>query len=175
MNTQRAVMWAGFLGLSAALAWAPGHWFGLDTEVAAFAGKPASTGAVSSTDSANDAPSVGAGSPAKRPPQSPKDLFPSQRWAKPQTLATVTEQPAPAAPAAPATPSAPVLPFQFIGRLGDRDDQQVFLQSGEKLYVVRQGDVIDDTYRLDRVSASELSLVYLPLHQSQTLSVGSAP
>jgi hypothetical protein len=65
--------------------------------------------------------------------------------------------------------------FQFIGRMGDRDDLQVFLQSGEKLYVVRQGDVIEDTYRLDRVSASELSLVYLPLHQSQTLSVGSAP
>jgi hypothetical protein len=52
---------------------------------------------------------------------------------------------------------------------------QIFLQSGEKLYVVRQGDVIDDTYRLDHVSATELSLVYLPLHQPQTLSVGSAP
>ena len=51
----------------------------------------------------------------------------------------------------------------------------MFLQNGEKLYVVRQGDVIEDTYRLDRVSATELSLVYLPLHQPQTLSVGSAP
>ncbi|MOA58148.1 hypothetical protein D3C78_1824860 [compost metagenome] len=74
-----------------------------------------------------------------------------------------------------AAPTAPALPFQFVGRLGDRDDLQVFLQSGEKLYVVRQGDVIDNTYRLDRVSANELDLVYLPLHQSQTLSVGSAP
>ena len=72
-------------------------------------------------------------------------------------------------------PTAPPLPFQFVGRLADQRDLQVFLQSGEKLYVVRQGDVIEDTYRLDRVSASELSLVYLPLHQSQTLSVGSAP
>jgi len=64
---------------------------------------------------------------------------------------------------------------QFVGRIGDREDLQIFLQSGEKLYVVRQGDVIDQTYRLDRVSANELDLVYLPLHQSQTLSVGSAP
>ncbi|NIE74685.1 hypothetical protein F3J45_09590 [Pantoea sp. Ap-967] len=167
MNTQRAVMWAGFLGVSAALAWAPGHWFEQQQDSAgAIAGKPAPT-----------APThpVGAGLPAIRPEQASRDLFPAQQWTKPQALATVTEQPVAAAPVAPAAPTAPALPFAFIGRLGDRDDLQVFLQSGEKLYVVRQGDVIDDTYRLDRVSANELDLVYLPLHQSQTLSVGSAP
>lgn len=38
MNTQRAVIWAGFLGVSAALAWAPGHWFGQDDGVAALSG-----------------------------------------------------------------------------------------------------------------------------------------
>ncbi|MGE8467032.1 hypothetical protein D3C81_1556610 [compost metagenome] len=169
MNTQRALIWVGFLGLSAVLAWAPGHWFGQEDGVAAFAGKPAPTG------SGVPMEPVGAGLPANRPEQASTDLFPSQRWSKPQTLATVTEQPVIAAPVVVAAPTAPELPFQFVGRLGDRDDLQVFLQSGEKLYVVRQGDVIEDTYRLDRVSANELSLVYLPLHQSQTLSVGSAP
>jgi len=118
---------------------------------------------------------VGAGSPANRPEQASGDLFPTQQWTRPQALATVTEQPVNAAPVAPSAPTAPALPFQFIGRMGERDDLQIFLQSGEKLYVVRQGDVIEDTYRLERVSASELHLVYLPLHQSQTLSVGSAP
>ncbi|ANI03871.1 hypothetical protein A210_14895 [Pseudomonas putida SJTE-1] len=168
MNTQRAVIWAGFLGVSAALAWAPDHWFGQDDGVAAFAGKPAPA-----TESA--ASMVGAGLPAKGPEQASRDLFPTQQWTTPKTLATVTEQPVMTAPVVAAAPTAPELPFQFIGRMGDRDDLQVFLQSGEKLYVVRQGDVIEDTYRLDRVSASELNLVYLPLHQSQTLSVGSAP
>lgn len=152
MNTQRAVMWAGFLGLSGALAWAPGHWFGEESEVASIAGKP-----------------------AKGPEQASRDLFPRQQWTKPQALATVTEQPVVAAPVVAAAATAPALPFQFVGRIGDREDLQIFLQSGEKLYVVRQGDVIDQTYRLDRVSANELDLVYLPLHQSQTLSVGSAP
>lgn len=103
-----------------------------------------------------------------------RDLFPSQQWSPPQALATVSEQPVITAPVA-AAPTAPTLPFRFIGRMGERDDLQIFLQSGDKLYVVRQGDVIDDTYRLDHVSATELSLVYLPLHQPQTLSVGSAP
>jgi hypothetical protein len=174
MNIQRAVMWVGFLGVSAALAWAPGHWFSQADSVAPFAAvrrsdTPAPTG------SASPAEPVGAGAPAKRPEQASKDLFPAQQWTQPQTLTTVTEQPVATAPVVAAAPTAPALPFQFVGRMGDRDDLQIFLQSGEKLYVVRKGDVIDSTYRLDRVSANELDLVYLPLHQSQTLSVGSAP
>ncbi|WEK28297.1 MAG: hypothetical protein P0Y58_15405 [Candidatus Pseudomonas phytovorans] len=169
MNTQRAVIWIGFLGVSAVIAWAPGHWFGQEDSVAAFAGSPAPTGSAAPTDP------VGAALAAKGPEQASIDLFPKQQWTKLQALATVTEHPVVAAPVVAAAPTAPELPFQFIGRMGNNDDLQIFLQSGEKLYVVRQGDVIEDTYRLDRVSASELSLVYLPLHQSQTLSVGSAP
>lgn len=174
MNTQRAVIWAGFLGVSAALAWAPGHWFGQEDSVAPFAGAPAPTGPVGAADPVG-AGASGRRTAAKGPEQASRDLFPTQQWTKPQALATVTEQPVVTAPAVAAAPTAPALPFQFIGRIGDRDDLQIFLQSGEKLYVVRQGDVIEDTYRLERVSASELHLVYLPLHQSQTLSVGSAP
>ncbi|MFJ9991746.1 hypothetical protein ACIQSO_13490 [Pseudomonas putida] len=172
MNTQRVVMWVGFLGVSALLAWAPGHWFGGEEGVALSREKPAPTEAT-----AHDTPAAGAGLPRDKAgiARATSDLFPAQRWAAAPTLASVTEQPIAPAPVAPAAPSAPALPFQFVGRLGDRDDLQIFLQNGEKLYVVRQGDVIDETYRLDRVSASELSLVYLPLHQSQTLSVGSAP
>ena len=169
MNTQRAVIWAGFLGVSAALAWAPGHWFGQDDGVAALSGKPVPTGTVGAAEP------VVAALAAKGPEQASRDLFPTQQWSKPQALATVTEQPVAVAPIVAAAPTAPELPFQFIGRMGNDNDLQIFLQSGEKLYVVRKGDVIEDTYRLERVSASELHLVYLPLHQSQTLSVGSAP
>jgi hypothetical protein len=65
------------------------------------------------------------------------------------------------------------MPFQFIGKLDDRADLQVFLQNGEKIYVVRKGDVIDDTWRIEGISDVELRFVYLPLHLAQTLSVGS--
>ena len=53
--------------------------------------------------------------------------------------------------------------------------QTNFLKAGEKIYVVRKGDVIDETWKIEGISDLELSLVYLPLHLSQTLSVGSAP
>jgi len=165
MNRQRAVIWMLFLGGSAVLAWAPGHWFGQTPEQALEA-------------LAAQAPAKAVAAPTQGRTQATRaasrNLFPSQRWGAAPTLAKVTEQPVQAAPQA-VLPTAPALPFQFIGRLDDRQDRQVFLQHGEKLYVVRQGDVIDDTYRIEQISATELSLVYLPLHLSQTLSVGSAP
>ncbi|MNN53867.1 hypothetical protein D3C81_1686550 [compost metagenome] len=77
-------------------------------------------------------------------------------------------------PVAP-TPMAPPLPFEFIGRLSDGQRTRVFLQSGEKVYTVHPGDVIDNTYRVDRITSTELKFTYLPLHQSQSLAVGSAP
>lgn len=162
MNSQRAVIWMAFIGTSAVLAWAPGHWFGeAPAEVV----------------EARPAPAKAQAAHAVRPAVSraaSNNLFPSQRWSAAPTVTTVTEQ-AVVTAAEVVTPTAPVLPFQFVGRLADRLDQQVFLQNGEKLYVVRQGDVIEETYRIDHISATELNLVYLPLHLSQTLSVGSAP
>ncbi|PSS57801.1 hypothetical protein [Pseudomonas sp. BBP2017] len=165
MNTQRRLAWLAFLGSAAALAWAPGYFFDDestdDPAVVAVADKAT----VVASDAAQS---------AKPTALKLRDLFPSKSWKPAAQLATVTEQPVIVAPVA-LPPAAPALPFQFVGRLDDRDDQQVFLQSGEKLYVVRRGDVIDDVYRIEHISATELSLVYLPLHLSQTLSVGSAP
>lgn len=166
MNTQRLLGWSAFLGAAVLLAWAPDYFFGdnQSTEDQTVAVAPRR---------ANDALAPGAKAQAHARGAT-ADLFASKSWKPAPVLASVTEQPAVVVPVD-VTPLAPALPFQFVGRLDDRDDQQVFLQSGEKLYVVRRGDVIDDTYRIEQISATELSLVYLPLHLSQTLSVGSAP
>ncbi|AIL61935.1 hypothetical protein [Pseudomonas alkylphenolica] len=166
MNTQRRLAWLAFLGAAAVLAWAPGYFF--DDESAD------SQTAVAAADKTAVAASEAAAQAAKPAALKLRDLFPSKNWKPAAQMATVTEQPVAVAPVA-LPPAAPALPFQFVGRLDDRDDQRVFLQSGEKLYVVRRGDVIDDIYRIEHISATELSLVYLPLHLSQTLSVGSAP
>lgn len=166
MNSQRLLGWTAFLGVSGALAWAPGYFFEplAQDEVTPVVHAPRS--------SAQAAQPVAA--KANTVKTTPRDLFPSKQWKPAAVLTTVTEQPLVVAPVD-VLPVAPALPFQFVGRLDDRDDQRVFLQSGEKLYVVRRGDVIDDTYRIEQISATELSLVYLPMHLSQTLSVGSAP
>lgn len=166
MNTKRVVGWVAFFGVAAALAWLPPFF------------QPPEEGEVSVATGAAPAqgkkPAVVAS--AKAAPikdLSPSgDLFASRSWKPAPTLASVTEQPINLTPVVQA-PSVPAMPFQFVGKLADRSDLQVFLQSGEKIYVVRKGDVIDDTWRIEGISDVELRLVYLPLHLAQTLSVGS--
>ena len=173
MNNKRVVGWVAFFGVAAALSWGTGYLQPVEESddqlaVAAPAGKKPSTlrgdlPAVSTTAKAapiRDLSPVG-------------DLFSAHSWKAAAVLATVIEQPVAVTPAEQA-PTLPPIPFQFVGRLDDRRDLQVFLQDGEKLYVVRKGDVIDKTWRIEGISDVELSFVYLPLHLSQTLSVGSS-
>lgn len=172
MNTKRVAGWLGFFGVAAALAWLPEYWMPADDADEAVS--------VVATKAAGKARAVApvtaaAGKTAPIKDLSPAgDLFSARSWKAAPTLASVTEQPVNVTPVVQA-PTVPPMPFQFVGRLDDRSDLQVFLQSGEKIYVVRKGDVIDDTWRLEGITDLELSLVYLPMHLSQTLSVGSAP
>jgi len=172
MDNKRVVGWLAFFGVAAALTWLPPYFMPAEEgEVVLSDIAPAGKTKTASQRAAK------AGQDAAAPIKdlSPAgDLFAARSWKPAPTLATVTEQPINPTPVA-QTPSLPPVPFQFIGKIDDRRDLQVFLQNGEKIYVVRSGDVIDDTWRLERISDLELSLVYLPLHVSQTLSVGSAP
>lgn len=170
MNTKRAVGWVAFFGVAAALTWLPEYFTSSEEGDAAVAA--VATPTKSKTRGALPA-AAATGKPAVVKDLSPAgDLFAARSWKVAPQLATVTEQPVNLTPVV-QVPTAPPMPFQFIGKLNDRTDLQVFLQNGEKIYVVRKGDVIDDTWRIEGISDVELSFVYLPLHLSQTLSVGS--
>ncbi|OPK11265.1 hypothetical protein [Pseudomonas sp. VI4.1] len=170
MNTKRAVGWVAFFGVAAALTWVPDYFMPSEqVEVSVVA---ASTSGTGKTRGALPAASAAKKPAAVKDLTPAGDLFAARSWKAAPTLASVTEQPVIVTPVVQA-PSAPPMPFQFIGRLDDRSDLQVFLQNGEKIYVVRKGDVIDETWRIEGISDVELSFIYLPLHLSQTLSVGS--
>ncbi|MGE8185377.1 hypothetical protein [Pseudomonas mandelii] len=170
MNTKRVVVWVAFFGVAAALTWGPDYFMPSDEGEASVA--TAATPAKSKIRGTLPAASA-SGKPAVIKDLSPSgDLFAARSWKAAPMLASVTEQPVNQTPVVP-VPSVPPMPFQFVGKLNDRSDLQVFLQNGEKIYVVRKGDVIDDTWRIEGISDVELSFVYLPLHLSQTLSVGS--
>jgi hypothetical protein len=170
MNTKRVLGWMAFFGVAAGLAWGPQYFQKTDEGDESVA---ASTTPVKSKTGTLPAAAAN-GKPAVIKDLSPSgDLFTARSWKVAPILASVTEQPVNQTPVVQA-PSVPPMPFQFIGKLNDRSDLQVFLQNGEKIYVVRKGDVIDETWRIERISDVELSFVYLPLHLSQTLSVGSA-
>lgn len=100
----------------------------------------------------------------------PKDVFQSKSW----YVAPPPPKPVPPPPPPPPPPpSAPPLPFQFVGKLDDGGALKVFLQRGNRVVTVGVGDVIDNTYRVESITDTQMTLIYLPLDIRQVLSVGN--
>ncbi|NHZ99840.1 hypothetical protein [Massilia sp. CCM 8734] len=80
----------------------------------------------------------------------------------------------PPAPAPLAEPAAqlPPLPFRVLGTHEQAGKTVVFLQQNEFNHVVRVGDTIGDTYKVESLEGSTLTLRYLPMNQTQTLDLG---
>jgi hypothetical protein len=77
-----------------------------------------------------------------------------------------------AKPAPPPPPTAPPMPFTFLGRYEDEGVRIIMLVKGDRIYTVSEGDVIDRTYRVERLAGGQLELIYLPLGIKQTVSAG---
>lgn len=99
------------------------------------------------------------------------DVFNSTSWYVPP--------PAPKVVAPPPAPrvvvvTAPPLPFTYLGRYGDGDARVVILARGDRMYTVGVGEVIDNQYRVDRISGGVVGLTYLPMNVQQSLQTGEA-
>jgi hypothetical protein len=96
------------------------------------------------------------------------DLFAVSSWTPPPPPRAAT----PVLP--PPAPTAPALPFTYIGKKLEGAVWEVYVARGEQSFVLRAGSVIDNTYRVHAVSPPSLSLIYLPLGQTQTLVIGES-
>jgi len=105
--------------------------------------------------------------------QSADALFKSTSW--------YTPPPAPPAPpvsstpvvVAPPAPVAPPLPFAVMGSYSRPGDSKVyFLTRGDRVFDVRVGDTIDNTYSVDREAGGQLQFTYKPLGIQQSLPLG---
>ena len=94
--------------------------------------------------------------------QEVKDVFAPHSWYVP---------PAPIAVAA-SVPTAPPLPFVYLGKLLEDGKLTIFLARQDKNFTVREGDLIDDTYRVDAIKGTVMELTYIPLNIRQTLLIG---
>ncbi len=94
-------------------------------------------------------------------------MFGLQNW---NPLPPVLKIPAAASP----PPTAPPLPFQFIGKKFEDGVYEVYLANGEKVYTVNEKTIIENLYRVDSIQPPFMKITYLPLDQSQTLSIGLA-
>lgn len=76
-------------------------------------------------------------------------------------------RPAPAA----AAPVAPPLPFRLVGAIDDERGKAIFLLDGSQVRMVRAGERVADSYRLDRITPAAVEFTYLPLNTKQTLGL----
>jgi len=71
----------------------------------------------------------------------------------------------------PPEPRAPPLPFTYLGRIRSGGATTVFLARQNRESVARVGDILDDTYRVERIDETRMVLVYLPLGTQQILAL----
>lgn len=101
------------------------------------------------------------------------DSFAAEQWTAPVKVAVVKVQPVVVVPEPP--PQAPALPFRFLGRYIEDGQTVVFLQHNEQNFAAKIGEVLQQTYKVQAITASAMTFVYLPLNQTQNLDIGALP
>ena len=96
-----------------------------------------------------------------------RDLFPPLSWTPPPPL--------PEKSASPPLPMAPPVPFVYLGKKMEGGQWEAYLGVGEQVFIVREGMTLAGTYKVKAVSPPTLTLIYLPLKQSQTIPIGESP
>jgi len=102
------------------------------------------------------------------------DIEKLQRPAKEEPIIDVFAQhPTPASPAAEQAgpPKPPPLPFQYGGKLIDGDKTALFVMRGEDHYSLEPGQTIDKDYRVERITNTAVTFIYLPLGIRQILQI----
>jgi hypothetical protein len=99
-------------------------------------------------------------------------LFARHSWVKPPPPPPKPAPPPPPPP--PAPPTAPPLPYAFLGKYAEGSLQVVILTRGSRVITASQGDVLDSTYRVDRIEPTTIQMTYLPMNIPQSLSTGGA-
>jgi hypothetical protein len=96
-------------------------------------------------------------------------LFSPQSW----YVAPPPPPPAPVVYQPPPAPTAPPLPFVFMGSYRTQGGGAVYyLTAGDRVYDVKVGDTLDNTYSVDGVKSGQLLLTYMPLKIQQSIAVG---
>ena len=98
-----------------------------------------------------------------------KELFAAAAFVPPPPRVV---KPAIVAPPPPPAPTAPALPFTFVGKRFDGGRWEVFVSRGEQTLILRAGQTIDASYRVESIQPPRMVLIYLPLDEKQTLNIG---
>jgi hypothetical protein len=106
------------------------------------------------------------------------ELFGSRSWEPPaRPRAAAKAAAAPAAPVAPepvAAPAPPPNPYRVAGQVLHDGTAQVVLAKGDRVVTVREGQVLEDGYRVEAIKPDGVTLVYTALDARQHLPAATA-
>jgi hypothetical protein len=66
------------------------------------------------------------------------------------------------------------MPFTFLGLYEESSKTTIMLTKGDQVFTVSVGDVIENTYRIDRVELGTVEITYLPLNIKQSVNTGNS-
>ena len=91
--------------------------------------------------------------------------FESRSWAP------VAPPPVARGPVVPPKPVAPPVPYRVAGQVSHDGMNQVVLARDDRIFTVREGDMVDNVYRVESIKPDAVTLVYLPLNERQQIAV----
>jgi len=98
------------------------------------------------------------------------DPFAQRNWQAPPLPTPVVQAAQIAVAPVDLTPQGPPeLPFRFVGSMSDNAEQVVYLSRGDVAIVARTGDVIDASYKVVAITATQIDFEYLPSRAKQSL------
>lgn len=92
-------------------------------------------------------------------------LFDTVSWQPP----AARDQAAPPPP----KPVAPPFPYAYLGGLSEEGVRTTFFTQGDRVLPVKAGDTVDAVYRVEQMNEKNMTLTYLPLNQSLTVTFRS--
>lgn len=80
----------------------------------------------------------------------------------------------PPPPPPPPKPSAPSFPYAYFGRMVDINGKTVtYLTRGDALIPIHAQQLLDNTYRIDAVTETQIVVTYVPLEEKIVIAVQS--
>jgi hypothetical protein len=94
------------------------------------------------------------------------ELFVPQSW---RPKPPPAKRRASVAPPPPPNPTPPAMPYRVAGKIVHEDRSQIVLAKGNAVFMVREGDTLEDGYRVVAIGRDHVTLLYLPLGVQETL------
>lgn len=103
---------------------------------------------------------------------SDEDPFAPRTWQGPTQTPTVEQtKSVPAVAEISPPPPVPQLPYKFVGQMNDEGGRTVYLARGDQVMLVRQGDVLEGSYKVTTIRASQIEFEALSSGLKQTLAI----